>query len=322
MGKELRMRRCVDPFTEGRSAWTHGKIGFFTRRRGLIITVVLMLLTMGAPWWLPAQFAIPATVTASTRVTIVIAAFLVGVALTGGFVYLRKRTIRSLDIKALLHDFSHYLRDYQTKVFKRTAQQKGLFDKDKVELERFSEYMGRVCEYTRDYFALMTHDSTINCAIRLAVETDDPDSKGTRIVYRTLGRSSGLSPARAETSEDIPSNQGIPRFFVDDHDCKGVLRYNDLEEAAKLGVFKMTESERRFPDEIETILVAPMNGWDGKRRSMVGLLYVTSRNGKVFQRKHVDCMRFVADMVAASVCFTLQRVKDSGLATEIKRSKS
>ena len=227
----------------------------------------------------------------------------------------------SLDIKALLHDFSHYLRDYQTKIFKRTAQQKGLFDKEDAELDRLSNYTDRVCEYTKDYFVLMTHDSTVNCAIRIAVETDDPNSKGTCVVYRTLGRSSGLSSARAESTEDIPSNQGIPRFLSDDQNCKGVLRYNDLEEAANVGVFKMTESERRFPDEIKTMLIAPMNGWDGKRHSMVGLLYVTSRNNNTFHRKHSDCMRFVADMVASSVCFTIQRIKDKGLVTNIKRSK-
>lgn len=316
------MRRCVDPYTEGRSAWTYGTIGFFTRLRGLLATAVLTLVTMGAPWWLPDKMKIPASLTVPTRTTIVTAALLAGTSLFGGFVYLRKRTIRSLDIKALLHDFSHYLRDFQTKLFQRTAQQKSLFDQEDVEMDRFSEYMDRVCEFTKDYFALMTHDSTVNCAIRLAVEIDDPDSRGTRIVYRTLGRSSGLSASRAETTEDTPANQGIPRFLSDDHDCKGVLRYNDLEEAAKLGTFKMTESERRFPDEVKTMLVAPMNGWDGKRRSMVGLLYVTSRNNGVFHRKHVDCMRFVADMAAGSVCFTVQRIKDRGLITDIKRSKA
>lgn len=129
------MRRCVDPYTEGRSAWTYGTIGFFTRLRGLLATVAVTLVTMGAPWWLPDKVTIPATYTAPTRATIVTATLLVGASLLGGFIYLRKRTIRSLDIKALLHDFSHYLRDYQTKLFKRTAQQKGLFDKEDVELD-------------------------------------------------------------------------------------------------------------------------------------------------------------------------------------------
>lgn len=318
--------RCVDSFTEGQSAWKYGVLGFFTRVRGLMftlfITLSITLATMGSPWWLSATSSAPSSFTVSKTWIIVLASLLVGISLIGSFIYLRKRTIRSLDIKALLHNYSHYLRDHETNIFKRIEHQKGLFDSQDTELERFFEYVDHVCEYTKDYFVLMTHDSTINCAIRLAVEIDDPESKGTRVVYRTIGRSSGLSAARSETTEDIPSNQGIPRFLIDDHDCKGVLRYNDIKEAAKTSVFKITKSEDKFPEEIVTMFVAPMNGWDGKRRSMIGLLYVTSRNLRVFRRKHVDCMRFVADMAATSLCFTVQRFKDSGLINTIRRKKS
>lgn len=311
--------RCVDAFAEGQSAWKYGVVGFFTRIRGILLTVGIMTATMGSPWWLPSQVSIPLLLTASTKKVILWASFLMSIILVCGFLYLRKRTLRSLDIKALLHNFAHYLRDYQTRVFKRTLCQKGLFAIQDVALERFCDYVDRMCEFTKDYFGLMTHDSTINCAIRIAVEIDDSESKGTRVVYRTLGRSSGLSAARIETSEDVPSNQGIPRFLIDEHDCKGVLRYNDLEEAAKIGAFKITKNEKKFPEEITTMLVAPMNGWDGKKHSMIGLLYVSSRNRRVFHQKHVDCMRFVADMVASSLSFTVQRYKDSGLVQSIRR---
>lgn len=313
------MSRCVDSYPEGLSAWKYGVGAFFIQVRGIILILLLSVATMGSsPWWLPDDITIWQTIQIPTvAVIITLSLFLIS-----GLVYLRKRTIRSLEIKALLHNFSHYLRDCQSNIFKRTILQNDLFDKEDSELYKFSDYMDKICEYIRDYFVLMTHDSTVNCAIRIAVEDDKPNNKGARIVYRTLGRSSGLSSTRAETTEDIPSNRGIPRYLNDEQNCKGILRYNDLQEASQLGVFKITANEQNFPDEIKTMFVAPMNGWDGKSHSMVGLLYVTSRNNNVFRRKHVDCMRFVADMVASSVCFTVQRITDQGLVKNIRRSKS
>lgn len=305
--------RCVDQFSEGKSAWKHGVIGVLVRRRSIVIAVLISVVAMSTPSWWPREWSSKPSPTVSLLTVAITALLLVPLLLA----YLRHRTIRSLEVKALLHDLAHFLRDHQIRMFTRSLQR----DDEAVGLERFSDYMRTLCEFTKDYFALLADDATVNCAIRIAVDVSDPGSKGTQVVYRTVGRSSGLSRARAQTSEDIPANQGIPRFLIEQHNCMGILRYNNLEEAEKAGTFKMTTNEKRFPEEIATMFVAPINGWDGKQSSMIGLLYITSRRHRVFQQHQVDCVRFVSDVIASSLSFTVQRYRDTALYSAIERNR-
>ena len=313
------MTRCVDPFMEGQSAWRYGVLGFFTRLRGILLSALLMIATMGAPWWWPSALPPTFSLSVTPSVVIVIAAAIGTVIVTTGFLYLRRRTIRSLDIKAHLHDYAHYLRDHQSKLFRHASAQKAAPDREELALEGFSEHMDHICEHTKDYFVMMTHDSTVNAAIRLAVEVAPVAGGQPQVVYRTVGRSSGLSRARAQTTEDIPASRGIPRYLIEQHESRGVLRYNDLQEAANTSTFHPTRNETLYPGEVSTMLVAPINGWDGKKHSMLGILYVTSKNHNVFERKHIDCMRFVTDMIAPSMAFTVQQIKSSGAVKELRR---
>ena len=70
-----------------------------------------------------------------------------------------------------------------------------------------------------------------------------------------------------------------------------------------------THACRKYTDEIKTMMVAPLNAWDGKRQSMIGLLYVTSREKNIFSIKYVDSMRFVADIVAKAFAFFVRQRK-------------
>jgi|GEM_PF-1628802 len=305
---------CVVHYTEGRSAWKSGVLGFLSRLSGIGLTLgVTIALMTSAPWWWPSS--IPDTIAINTTAAFVAVALVTGLLSTGGFLYLRRRVKRSLEIKGQLHELAHYLRDHETRMFKK-AELKNI-DREEVVLASFCEHMDRICEYTREYFKSLTRDSTISCAIRVAVEVDGDDG-GQRYVYKTLGRSHGLSQDRQYTTEDIPANRGIPRF-LHDHDCKGILQYNDIEAAAKIGAFQLTGNEEKYPDEIVTMMVGPTNGWDGKRQSMLGLLYVTSRSERVFSRKHVDCVRFLADTIAESLAFTVQSLKNGGAIRTIRR---
>ena len=80
--------------------------------------------------------------------------------------------------------------------------------------------------------------------------------------------------------------------------------YLDINEAIELGLFKKTKSEEKYPNEIKTMIVCPLNAWDGSRKSMIGILYITSRKGNVFSEKHVDSARFIADTLANSISFS------------------
>ncbi len=120
-----------------------------------------------------------------------------------------------------------------------------------------------------------------------------------------------MGKSRAITSEDIKATEGIPNLFLNKK-FLGVLIYNDLEEAAKLELFKKTQNEQLFKNEIKTLMVAPLNAWDGEIQAMIGLLYLTSREKKTFSIKYVDTIRFVADMVSNAISFTVLKNNSNG----------
>jgi hypothetical protein len=209
----------------------------------------------------------------------------------------------------MLHEFSHFLRDHQTKVYVNNGRtQKRSHDH---ESEYFQNYIEQICEKTKNYFERITGNHSIGAAIRIAVDKSPINGKH-EIYYKTVGRSSGLSGKRQDSSEDIASNVGIPRFFLDKKSM-GILIYNDMEKAAEINAYILTENDKTYKNEIKTMMVAPLNAWDGKKQSMIGILYVTSRESGIFSAKHIDTLRFVTDMIAKSIGFTVLNFKNSGL---------
>lgn len=286
------MPDCVEHYIEGRSAWKVGLIGFFTRLRGIIATIVITVCTMSTPFWWPEKF--PTTINIELKYGFFILVLSGGYLVVLGFYYLRYRTRRSLDIKHYLHQFAHYLRDFQTEIY-----QIPFFNRKGTEGKFpniFCVHAEKICEMVREYFRRLTKDSTVEVAVRVATIKRETGE----VVYRTIARSSGLSSKRAETTEDIAISEGIPRFFIEEKDSQGVLIYYDLRKAAEMGAYKLTENDKKYPHEIVTMIVAPLNAWAGDSQSMIAILYVTSREKKAFSIMHVDSMRFIADSVAKS----------------------
>jgi len=56
----------------------------------------------------------------------------------------------------------------------------------------------------------------------------------------------------------------------------------------------MTPNDRKFINEVRTMMVAPINGFDGTQKSMLGVVYVTSSKD-IFSARHVDAFRGIAD---------------------------
>jgi hypothetical protein len=299
------MPDCVEHFIEGRNAWQIGLLGFFIKFRGFVTTAFITAITMGTPFWWPDiitnEFKI------NLKHWFVVLVFIAGCICIIGFYYLRYRSQRSLDIKHMLHEFAHFLRDYQTKVYNA----KNLKRTHDHESENFKNYIEQICEKTKNHFERISGNHSIGAAIRIAVDKSPIDGKH-EIFYKTVGRSSGLSVKRQDTSEDIASNVGIPRFFSDKKSM-GVLIYNDIEKAAEINVYILTENDKIYKNEIKTMMVAPLNAWDGKKQSMIGILYVTSRESGIFKLKHTDTLRFIADMIAKSIGFTVLNFKNTGL---------
>jgi hypothetical protein len=309
------MRECVEQFSEGRNAWQLGVLGFFLRLRGMIPTLIITFLTMGVPFWWPAFFT--ETVVASFSMLFIGSATLSGFSLLGTFVYIKHRSNRSLEIKSSLHTLGHEIRNEQSKIYSRTS--KPFTGSPSDEDVRLYEYFDRLSNFVSDYFKSQINNKGIAAGIRLAKESASDQS--TKIVYSTFGRSSGLNSKRAETSEDIPSNEGLPRFLIEKK-CQGILIYNDIEKATSLNAFKKTVNDTNYKDEIVTMMVAPLNAWDGSKPSMIGILYVTSRKRDTFKAKHVDAMRFAADLVSSSVAFTVNTLKNGDRIKDIKKRQS
>lgn len=296
------MAECVEQYVEGRNAWQIGFLGFLIRMRGLLITGLFTLLTMGTPFWWPTYFSVKYEI--QLKYFFLFFIFLVGGILLFVLYYVRNKFRRSLDIQHHLHELSHFLRDYQTKIYKLAMNAESVTDDNPINLRTYSD---NICERVKDCFSKIANDSTIEVAIRLA--NDDTDREGIHeINYITVGRSSGLNSRRNESTEAVSSKEGIPRFFSD-KDSQGVLIYNDLNKAAKIGAYKITINDSKYADEIKTMMVAPLNAWDSITQSMIGILYITSRESNTFSVKYVDSMRFVADMIAQSMSFYVNEVK-------------
>jgi hypothetical protein len=294
------MNDSVKIYQSANEAWKLGFLGFFVRVRGMLITAAVTLATMGSPWWWPKQL-IPAQLPTISPLYLAFVILLFGALAIVTMFYLRKRSVRSLNIKMHLHNIAHELRDQQTRLY-RKIMNKHLWDSDAL-----TAFANSLCDQIKPFFTELTYDSTIETAIRLAEEVEDED--GLRIIYKTYGRSSGLDKSRNCTSESIKSTEGIPHLLNESHKCKVVLKLNDIEEASKCGAFKKTKNEEKFPHEIATLFATPINAWDGKKESMIGILYITSRKKKSLHPKHIDSVRFLADQIAPHFAFSAQEIK-------------
>ena len=306
VGIKVSKRECVEHFIEGRQAWATGVLGFFLQAKGIVSTVGLTFVTMGTPFWWP-KFFTNQTFQLDLKSIFIFSILFFGVLISGGFYYLRHRSRRSLDIKHMLHEFSHFLRDHQTKVIKFFHLNK--LDKKNSD-DAFQSYINEICARVQEYFKILVKDESVACCIRIAIDKSKNPGKH-EIFYKTISRSTGLSQQREESSQDIAANEGIPRFFAET-DRKGILIYNDLISASKKHAYKLTYNDDTYIEDIKTMMVAPLNAWDGKKESMIGILYVTSRQKNVFKVKHIDSIKFVADSVSNSIALTVQKYKLSG----------
>lgn len=303
---------------EGREAWQIGILGFMSRYRGIAGTLLLTFITMGSPFWWPNEFPIAPVYEIYTKIWFVAVTLVLGLAATAIFYYFRFRTRRSLRIKYELHEMAHLIRNEQTNAYHRSYNAPKHVD-EQVEKERFETYLVSMCERLKTYFQYFSGDDTVEAAIRLAVNTSSEPTR-TEIVYRTVARSSGLHTLRGKTSEDVKPNVGIPRF-LSDQDSQGVLIYNDIQKAASLRAFKLTQNELTYPNDIATMMVAPLNAWndDDGGQAMIGILYLTSRKKKTFNATHVDLVRFSADLIGSSIAFVVERLKTSSRLQNIAR---
>ncbi|MDD4928402.1 MAG: hypothetical protein PHP85_03865 [Gallionella sp.] len=296
----MQMKQPVAHYSDGRNAWNLGFVGGVIRIRGIAIAGLVTLITMGAPWWWPDNT--PTTIEFSVKSIAGFFAITVSVVIILLLIYLRKRIQRSLNMKYQLHRLTHDVRDRQTAMHSKLVPTKS-YSKGKLTKE-LELMLAEICANLSDYFKELIRDDTITVSIRLAV----PD-KTNGIAYKTFARSKGLNQNRSKHSEPIPANEGIPRFLRDEKNSQGVLFYYDLIVAAQSGAYKFTKNDTQYPEDISTMMVAPLNAFSGSKQDMIGILYVASRNQGVFKVSHVDSMAFVADHTAMAIANIIELVR-------------
>jgi hypothetical protein len=284
----------IHHFTQGRSAWQLGALGFLLRRRGQVTWAgavgALAKVVSLIPTWINAGFS------AWKTYHIVGGVIAAGAIALGGLEYLRRRTIRSLDIKYQMHQLSERIREEHARVFQvsssgsMSAHQYGQALVDSVE---------RICGTLREYFQLQINDTTVGVAIRLAVPGRDGE-----IVFRTFGRS-GLSFGRNRTSQDIPVKAGIPAF-LGKKQHSGILVIDDIQQAIELGIYERTKNDEVYTDDYLSCLIGPINGPDPMGKVvMIGLLAITSKRKNAFNITYTDSVGFAADSVASCIAFAV-----------------
>lgn len=111
------MKIPVTHHSDGREAWDKDLYGFI-RIRGIVLSVIVTIsfaaaTSTGAPWWITLLPSNEHALKLAVIITIVLTIFSWGIVITYGLLYLRKRTIRSLKVKYLLHQLAHRARDIQ-----------------------------------------------------------------------------------------------------------------------------------------------------------------------------------------------------------------
>ena len=286
-------------YIDGRKAWNLGWGGLILRYKAQAGAAVFTFVSSGAflEWWSAAN-ALPESITVSVNVRWLIciwAALLVGIG-GGALLYLRRRTIRSLNIKNSLHRLAHGIRDNQTALYKKMSLNSPL---DDTLVEELESALPQICNGVSKYFQLLSRDQHIGVAIRLAVEMVENDPTST--VFKTVARSDTMNPNRQHTSESIKQSEGIPRLFLEDGPAQGVLIYYDLEEAANKKTFVTLKNQKRYPEEIKCLMAAPLNAWDGTQHSLIGLIFISSGVKNIFQAKDVDALLFISDITASAI---------------------
>lgn len=213
------------------------------------------------------------------------------------FLYLERRSKRSLEIKYRLHQLAHELRDVHMKIGKNGITNYKITDVSKSLVDEIQQY-----------FDNLIPGKDIKCSIRLLAK------KGENLEYVTVARSRGFNKNRRKTTVGIQQNRGEAKL-LESNDHNGVIIYSDIERSLESDWLFKGKNFEKFPHEINSLMVAPINSWDGEsgddEASMIGLLYICSKDKNVFAQKDVDSALFVADILASmySLYFIDQNAK-------------
>ena len=257
----------VNPDTD----WKWGIVGDLTTIRGMLKYVSLSSVVSAATFtWAHWIFGVSA-------LTVVICG---GVIV---FVICRQRKER-LKTDHRFHQFYHLTRDDFAQIL--FSQKNG--PERAMRLERFHrDTVQRLALFYRD----LLNDETVNCAIRLAEMVKDQNAESDQEAYVTKGRSDGMSIERQNGTKPIPGDKYLANALRSQKSL-GVYIIHDIQVAADAAMWLKSENDNL--QDVKTLMIAPINGWESTTKVMVGILYVTSAKDP-FLPHHSSSLKAFAD---------------------------
>lgn len=299
----------VRHYKNARDSWKVGSKHFWLRYRGLLFGICITVATMGMPWWWPSAWSwkpFPSEVTfhvARLALCLATAAVLVVIAI---FVYARRRAQRSVFCKDRLHNMSHVMRDTFCELLKRTGARKSKHDLAH-EKRHLLESSNAIAKSIADYYRVLTGCECIGVVIRLAA--DKPNDGIHQTFYISVGRAGAINQTRQDTTEPIQSSEGIPKLLRSKEiNASGILFFDNISQAIRHGIYKETDNEKSFPDDYRYVIAVPLNGWNGTRKDLIGLLTITGRSSKILRVEHVDLLKAIGDRLAEHYAATVARL--------------
>lgn len=296
-------------YKTGRNSWKVGASHYWLRLRGLLTSLLLPSLTMGAPWWWPDKLSIqpPEFIKLPFYVVMFIFSVTLAVILLIVFLYARSRARHSLDCKDKLHHMSHVMRDALCEVLDRTGARRSKHDLAH-ERRHLVNSSNDIAKSVADYYQVLTGAKCTAAVIRIA--EDLPDDGKEESHYVSIGRGGAISQTRAKSSEPIKANEGIPKLFrSDEGGANGVLFFYDLEKAAHRGIYKVTNNEQNYPDDYDCVIAIPLNGHNGRKKDLIGILTITGRSKrKLLRVQHVDLLKAIGDRLAEHYSAVISRL--------------
>jgi hypothetical protein len=280
-------QQCLTAYTEGKTAWQYNQFAFFFRRRWtlyLLISSILVFLSLHAVFFPNLSSAI------KNGVTLFLAFFF----FVANFFALRRRMHRLLDMQETLHQLAHQMRNEHSQLLKRLA------GKEKALPEDCLRHLSEALELIKGYLQIITSEKNIELAIRIALPHHEEQGN---IIYQTLTRTDGLQDS-VWLTEPVPANQGIPRYLIEERNTCNVLVYRDIKKALQEKVFQEAEDDS-FAETVRSLAIAPLKAWDGKKKSMIGMVYLASGRKKTFREEHIDGIRFLADILSDAVASSI-----------------
>ncbi len=251
----------VDPKKE----WADGWQGFFLRYRGIALATFIKAVASGTLF----KYVGPVGG---------VFALAVGFPVVVWLCCWRYFLLKSMNADDRLHTLMHATRDQLPTILASVAENPA-----SSSLDRFHhDCANRIAAY----FQSILKNENIGCAIRVAEEVD-----GQRC-YVTYGRSTGLE-SRKRTSKPLPADKGLAHILRD-KESRGVLIVPNIKAAIQR--HSWTKQENDDCDDIQSVMVAPINSIENGTLAMMGILYITSRD-PVFKQRHASALKAFSDFL-------------------------